>query len=106
MKIKYGYIYVYGQHFYPKWLTLNSMYTFLSVPASPANQTHGHSVASAMLYCFSYRKACASESQIEGKLEKVRMEVENERDLFTCHVLMWRGAGNWVIWFRLLVRLC
>jgi len=51
-----------------------------------------------MLYCFSYRKACASESQIKGKLEKEceAVEVESKGDLFTCHMLMWRELGDLV----------
>ncbi len=58
----YIYIYAFSRRFYPKRLTLHSSYSFyiLSALAFPGNRTHDLSVASAMLYQLSYRKAMAS----------------------------------------------
>ncbi len=55
----YIYIYTFSRRFYPKRLTLHSSYSFyiLSALAFPGNRTHDLSVASAMLYQLSYRKA-------------------------------------------------
>ncbi len=53
----YIYIYAFNRRFYPK--RLHSSYSFyiLSALAFPGNRTHDLSVASAMLYQLSYRKA-------------------------------------------------
>ncbi len=58
----YIYIYAFSRRFYPKRLTLHSSYSFyiLSALAFPGNRTHDLSVASAMLYQLSYRRACFS----------------------------------------------
>ncbi len=56
----YIYIYAFSRRFYPKRLTLHSLhYSFyiLSALAFPGNRTHDLSVASAMLYQLSFRKA-------------------------------------------------
>ncbi len=60
--IRYIYIYIYAfsRRFYPKRLTLHSSYSFyifLEALAFPGNRTHDLSVANAMLYQLSYRKA-------------------------------------------------
>ncbi len=52
----YIYIYAFSRRFYPKRLTLHSSYS-LSALAFPGNRTHDLSVASAMLYQLSYRRA-------------------------------------------------
>ncbi len=51
--------FTFSRRFYPKRLTLHSSYSFyiLSALAFPGNRTHDLSVASAMLYQLSYRKA-------------------------------------------------
>ncbi len=55
----YIYIYAFSRRFYPKRLTLHSSYSFyiLEALAFPGNRTHDLSVANAMLYQLSYRKA-------------------------------------------------
>ncbi len=35
-----------------------------------------------------------------------KLKWQSKKGLFLCHVLIWRGGGNWVIWSRLLIRLC
>ncbi len=59
MNLHYIYIYAFSRRFYPKRLTLHSSYSFyiLSALAFPGNRTHDLSVASAMLYQLSYRRA-------------------------------------------------
>ncbi len=55
----YIYIYAFSRRFYPKRLTLHSSYSFyiLEALAFPGKRTHDLSVANAMLYQLSYRKA-------------------------------------------------